>query len=436
MIGRIAKIAAVLLVIAGSAAAQDLPAEVVLLARIKSHMRDEFRRVINYTCLETTARFRAEPGGQRKRQSQLSPLDTVRLEIVYTDHKEWYGSPGDRSLSQDKPSAFIGSGMIGNGFFAITINNLFVSDQATFTYRGKQNLGTRTAYQYDFRLPRLSGGLTVSLVGGIGTVGEEGSFWADAQSLDLLRVESEVDEIPPYLPLKQMSLSINYARTVIGEYGALLAQNADLYMLQPTGEESYNHLEYTHCHEFSAESSLRFDAESEPVAEPSPINGAMINAARASDAVAPFLPVTLRLTTPITDESAVGMLIEARVSGDVRQKGKVVLPDGAVVRGRIRRLEHYKEGAEFIVGLEFTEVETNGGPLRFYADFLKMDPIPGIRPSISETVVVKTAGGFEMKPQTITLTELPGVASFFVRGRPFAIPIGFRMYWRTTGVVR
>jgi hypothetical protein len=50
-----------------------------------------------------------------------------------------------------------------------------------------------------------------------------------------------------------MTFSVNYARTLIGGHSGLQAQAADLYMLKTTGEEYYNHLEYTHCHEFSAE---------------------------------------------------------------------------------------------------------------------------------------------------------------------------------------
>src|ERR1700677_1324758 len=84
------KLAVAWLVIASSAAAQDLAPETVLLARIKSHMREEFSHVTNYTCLETTARFHAAPGPQAKAQLKLAPLDTVRLEIVYANHHEWY----------------------------------------------------------------------------------------------------------------------------------------------------------------------------------------------------------------------------------------------------------------------------------------------------------------------------------------------------------
>jgi hypothetical protein len=431
------KHAAAFLATVYGAAAQDLAPEVLLLAHIRSHMRGEISRVTNYTCLETTARFHSERGGPSKTRAKMQPLDTVRLEVAYTNHHEWYGSPGDRNFTEDNPAAFIGSGMIGNGFFAITLHNIFVNNLATFTYRGEETVGGRTASRYDFRLSRRSDGFTVSLAEGAGEVGEQGSFWADPESLDLIRLESQADEIPPYLPLTEMTLNVSYARMRIGEYGALLAQDADLHMLKTMGEESYNHLEYTHCRAFSAQSDIRFDSGFQDGAQPLPADRPKtISDAGAADAVPPFLPIALQLTAPITDRDTVGALIEARVSGDVVRKGKTVIPNGSLVRGRIRRLERYKTGAEFIVGLEFTEVEVNGRRLRFYADLIGMDRRPGIRPSLYEPIVVRSSGGYQTTSQTITLHELPGVASFFVGGKTFTIPSGFRMVWRTRGLLR
>jgi hypothetical protein len=42
----------------------------------------------------------------------------------------------------------------------------------------------------------------------------------------------------------------------IGEYNVLLAQQADSYMLDAAGEESYNRLEFTHCRAYSARTQI------------------------------------------------------------------------------------------------------------------------------------------------------------------------------------
>src|SRR5580700_5328853 len=140
------KLAGTALLLACLAAAQDrLPEQ--LLERIKSHMRKELSQLPNYTCLETLARFQNES----KPRGRLEPLDTVRLEIAYSNRREWFGAPGDRNFSSDNPLELVGSGMIGTGAFAIILTNVFHS--SLITYRGQEELRGRMAAKYDFRMP-------------------------------------------------------------------------------------------------------------------------------------------------------------------------------------------------------------------------------------------------------------------------------------------
>ena len=211
-------------------------------------------------------------------------------------------------------------------------------------------------------------------------------------------------------------------------YTPLLPQEADLHILETSGREGFDRIEFTHCRAFSAQSAIHFGTTPQD-AEPLPPDGLKTIPALSAvlGAVPPFLLVTVRLKTPITDKDVVGTLIEATISGDVRRKGKTVIPSGSLVRGRIRRLERYLNGRndEFIVALEFTEVEVNGVALRFYADLLKMEKLREIRPNLYEQVVVRS--GVEARTQTVTLPELPSVASFFVHGKRFTLTSGFGM---------
>ncbi len=424
------KTAGALLMLTCAAAAQTLAPEVLLLARIKSRMREAVAQLPNYTCLETISRFHNDPDTVR---SKLRPFDTVRLEIVYSDRREWYGSPGEGRLGEDNPWGLIGSGMMGTGAFALTINNILASD-ALITSRGEETLDGRKTVRYDYRLSSTLRGLTISIPGGKGAVGEAGSFWVDPQSLDLIRVSYRAVEIPPFLPLKEAATTVNYGRVRIGDSDVILAQQAEMHMLQANGFESYDRFDFTHCRAFSVQSAVRFDEEPAQTGPSAP--------ARAPDkpieSVPALLQVTVQLTSTITDRDTVGTLIEGAVSGDVLRRGKIVIPDGSVVHGRIRRLERrYREGSDFIVGIEFTDVEVSGQPLRFYADLLRMDKNPAIRPALAESVIVRTSRG-QYAPGTanITLPELPGVASFFVSGTTFRLPPGLHTVWRTRGLIR
>jgi hypothetical protein len=56
-----------------------------------------------------------------------------------SDHQEWYyAAPGDKNFSATNPIRFITQGMIGNGIFAVLLNNILLSPGATFFYAGRK----------------------------------------------------------------------------------------------------------------------------------------------------------------------------------------------------------------------------------------------------------------------------------------------------------
>jgi hypothetical protein len=408
------------------ASAQQTEPELVLLNRIKAHMRSELTQVPNYTCLETVRRLHSEPGPK----TRLTPLDSVHLEIVYSGGKEWYGMPGDRSFTEKNPAAFIGTGMIGDGLFAITLHNLFVADAALFTPQGEESLEGRRAMRYDFRLPRSVNKLAITLVEAKGTVGEEGSLWVDPESLDLLRLDVRATEIPAYLPLSELQFQVTYGRTRIGELDGLLAQQADLSMTKTSGSEDFDRFDFTHCRTFHTASTIHFGGDA-------PVPGATGISSSAGDQpriqIPALLAVTIALATPISDRDAVGKLLEGRVVGSVKNKGQILIDDGALVTGRLRRLDRYKNGPQFILGIEFTEVRARAGTAPFYADLLSMEHRPDVYPSLEENIV-RLDG--VVGRREIQLTELPGVVAFFVKANSFPLAPGLRTVWRTRGLLR
>jgi hypothetical protein len=165
--------------------------------------------------------------------------------------------------------------------------------------------------------------------------------------------------------------------------------------------------------------------------------------AAAEGTLPPELRIAVALSTPLDDRAAVGSLIEGKVVGGVMQKGKVLVPEGTPVKGRIRRLERYSDAGDyFIVALEFTRLETPGGDLRFYADLQDVERREGVEMVFSTAHVEQ--GGFrpaDSKPNDVTWSktsreriwthEVPGVGTFFVRGSHFSLPPGFKTVWKT-----
>src|SRR5579872_2243677 len=224
---------------ASGAGAQDsgLPPGILLLSKIKRNVQHELSHLPEYTCLETVQRSTSwHPDNKKIPKGELVPLDTLRLEVLYSGKKEWYASPGAGNFSTDSPVTYIDSGMIGDGIFAANLQSVFVSDAALFTWRGEETVardrGWSHAVRYDFRIPQLRSGWSVTVPGGHGIVGAKGSFWADPETAELLRLEIHADEIPPDLPVFDVIQIASYGRMRIGEDEVMLPQSAEMRMIQ------------------------------------------------------------------------------------------------------------------------------------------------------------------------------------------------------------
>jgi hypothetical protein len=414
------------------AAPQDLPPGVLLIARIKARVREQVAHIPQYTCLETIGRSR-KPAGPK---AVMKPLDTVRLEVLYTGAKEFYDSPGGRDFKEENPVAFIGSGLIGTGIFAGHLQTLFVSDLGLFTYRGEEPLAGRRAAKFDFRVPSLSSHYIISMTSGSAAVSEKGTLWADPVTFDLIRLEVRADEIPPLLQLDDAITTMDYAPTRIGQDDILLPQTGELRMLATSGEESVDRFEFTHCRSFQTESSISFAAPDAPT-EAVAVTPAHVAAPVARTLSLPRgLAVTIALRAAVTDGAAVGELIEGSVVGNVIVQGKTVVPDGALVRGRIRRMERYADmGGYFILGFEFTEIEAGTSSARFFANLESASPLAGfdwnMSSGTSRTTPTLRGRVTQIETESVNVAALPGVGIFFMRGAHFEIPKGWKMVWKT-----
>lgn len=396
------------------AAADDAWDKVLLLQKAKRHITESVKQLPDYTCLQTSARYRKKAG----EKEQERPTDTVVLEVLNAGAKELFASPGAKGFQTEDQRAFTGHGLSGTGAFGLFLRTIFLHDNAMFTYRGEELLRGRKAVRWLYRVPVTLSGYTVMHEFARATVAMAGSFAVDAETLDLMRLVVSADEIPPNLPLTAVTQTIDYGLTRIGTRDVVLPQSASMKVVEESGAHSRNEVEFTHCQSFRVESSISFNA---------PAAG-LPAAAQAPDDARPMeagLTVTIELVEAVTPAHTVGTPIEARVVADVRERGRVVVPAGSAVRGRVRRLERVED--RWAVGLEFTDVETETGTQRFYANLVDVDKLDGL------TFLLKTAASAVRRRQAVDTTwlpYLPGVAQFFVPALP--VPRGFKSVWKTT----
>ena len=382
--------------LATAGAAQELPADLLLLSRFKQKIRQDLAQVPNYTCLETIERSQRAAGA-----ASFTPEDTVRVEVSNVNGKELFAWPGARGFDDRGLASMVTSGTIANGMFALSAQEVFVSDNGTFQYRGEQDLAGRRVARYDYRIPQLVSGFTITSHGASARVASVGSAWFDPASLDLIRLDRHAQDLPEELGVTEVVVAIDYGRARIGESNALLARRAELVMTRFSGSTERHAVEFSQCRAYGAESTISFDTTAEPGPEPFKPREVVLPAG---------LLVPVVLDTPIDSRRAsVGDPVRASVREEVRKDGAPVLPAGAVITGHIRRLDrHGAPEPFFALGIELSEADWGTARAQFHAELLD------------------SRGKKDLHPE-----DAPGVGILYMRGLHFQIEPGFRMLWRT-----
>jgi hypothetical protein len=339
------RIAVLIPLLAVAVSAQDrsgLPPELLNLAKIKVKMAETLERLPNFTCLQTVERSRRLAG-----KGKYELLDTLRLEVAMVDKRE------KRRVTE---MVSLQAGAIGDGVFGSLARGVFTSNAPQFQFFGETERDGRKLLRYDFQVALMHSGFQVKVIGrGEAVVAYRGSFWADAENLDVVRLEVVADEIPLHLQMQRTSDTMVYERMQIGERTFLMPRLAEMSLIDLRGNENRNRIELSSCKQYTGESVLTFN-EVELKDESKP-------AAPRQVEIPAGLSLPVKLETSIEEgRSAVGDPITAVVESNIKQRGQLIIPKGAKLAGRITRLVKVGSNrlASYWVGFEFTLVTFEG----------------------------------------------------------------------------
>ncbi len=344
----------------------------------------------------------------------------MRLEVLVAESTELFAWPGSTDFTAKPLESWIRSGAIGTGNFAAELHNLFVVPAATVKYVGLETLRQRSLHRFDFFTPLLSSRYTMIVHGMSAITAYSGSFWVDRDSLDIVRLETRAEAIPPYLDCDAARESVDYGRVRLGVSARLLPSAAELSLVSRDSHESRNTIAFSRCRHYTAGTSLSFTTppDSAPAVRPEP------RLPLQSD-----LTLILRAEQPLSiGESAVGDPIVAILDKAVNS-GAVRLPKGTRVLGRIRRLEqHFTSPVSILVGFQFFAAEAPDGRIRFSARLTGPRATPDVIRMVRERPEIELgAAGLDIDDDGAST----GIGSFRVAGKDLRLERGFRTFWKT-----
>jgi hypothetical protein len=190
----------------------------------------------------------------------------------------------------------------------------------------------------------------------------EGKFWIDPRDAELRRMTIVAPRPPRKSDTCRIETEIQYQRVPIRGTPLLMPQTTLLQLWDTDGVRHENRVEYGACREFQSESVFRPDWESSPgdatpVAAPSP--GPAQKALSLSPGI--ILRIAFRSavdsTISFAGDPVEGQLVDAVQARD----GTVLAPKGAIVCGRIVRVEERFMPSQFVtIGIKFQTLAASG----------------------------------------------------------------------------
>ena len=233
----------------------------LLLQRIRSRITAHLLQLHNYTCHVVIDRV-VRSGNMLN----LERRDRVELEVAFIGDRELFSRAGETRFEEKSIHEIVPLGMIGNDAFGSHDDDVFSGDAAIFKYGGPCKKEGHKTVRYDFRVPQESSRLLVKQDNSTNaTVGYQGSFWVDSETLDMVRLEWKTEKIPPSVGLRSVEKSMRYKVARIGNSDFLLPLHSELASFDQSGNFRLNTMSLERCMEFTGESAVTYGTSTDGV---------------------------------------------------------------------------------------------------------------------------------------------------------------------------
>ncbi len=220
-----------------------------VVQRVRERIEGLFLTLPDYVCSEKIERVLTGPAVRQ-------PLPPIRVEIGYIGGREFYAWPGGRFDEGVARHLLNQQGAVGNGAFADQLHVFW--NVADFTAAGEEERKRESMLRLDFRVPRVRSRYRLGRTAATQAVGYSGTLWVRADTLDPVRLEIAVDDIPPGLEITSASQWIEYATVPVAGRNVPLPSMSELAIGIERNRGAMTRFSFDHCRRFTGESTIRF----------------------------------------------------------------------------------------------------------------------------------------------------------------------------------
>ncbi len=232
-----------------------------LLEQVREYSLGYSRKLPDFICTQVIRR-QADPSGLEFWQR----LDVVTVRLTFFEQKEDYKVILVNNTPTDIPYERLG-GATSTGEFGTMLREIFEQGtHASFAWERWATLHGRRVHVFSYRVTQANSKWRLNYEHSLDLVpAYRGLIYVDRDTVKVLRVTLEAEDIPPSFPIHQARLVLDYDFVTIGEGQFLLPLKSEMRMRQGKLLVK-NDVEFRLYRKFGAEATITFDTP-EPLSE-------------------------------------------------------------------------------------------------------------------------------------------------------------------------
>ena len=283
----------------------------------------------------------------------LVESDRLRLDVAVGANGEMFSWHGQKSFQTEEIDRLVTAGPVSSGNYFSFLASIFVESVAKIDFVGFRKDGDRQVAVFQYAVPLAKSGFETRTSLGKATIGYHGEFTVDLANRELEQLEIVADDLPESAFVYRYSSKTRYRVTVLNGTALQVPVRVDMNLFYQNHERAEVIAQYQQCHEFKAESVLRFDTATTETEN---------SAAKPTLPLPSGLSVRIKINSQVDLASAwAGDEVDGELAEDLMDaQGKQIAPVGTTVHGLLVLADTGRRPSSYTVAVTFRELSVAG----------------------------------------------------------------------------